>query len=269
MIDYLNYFVERILHITQAIGRGSLHICYLVGDLAIFICTIFKRLFRDKFEFKLFLRQLAYVGFFSLPLVALTSIFTGAVLALQSYTGFSRFNAESAIASVVVLSITRELAPVLVGLMLSGRVCAAIAAEISSMKATDQLDALYTLGKNPVSYLAVPRLLACMICLPILVIIADVLGVMGGYITSVYKLGFSPHLYIRNTFHFLESFDVISGLIKAFCFGTILSIFGNWFGFRASEGSLGVGLATTTAVVVSSITILIANYLITGILFEK
>lgn len=269
MVKYITFFIEQILKYTQSLGRGVLRLMSFVGELAIFIAAIAKRLFKDKFELKIFFKQLAYIGFFSLPLVALTSIFTGAVLALQSYTGFSRFNAESAIASVVVLSITRELAPVLVGLMLSGRVCAAIAAEISSMKATDQLDALYTLGKNPISYLAVPRLFACMICLPILVVIADVLGVLGGYLTSVYKLGFSPTLYIKNTFHFLESFDVISGLIKAFCFGIILALFGNWFGFKASEGSLGVGLATTTAVVVSSITILIANYFITGILFVK
>jgi len=209
------------------------------------------------------------IGFYSLPLVALTALFTGAVLALQSYTGFSRFNAESAISSVVVLSVTRELAPVLVGLMLAGRISAAIAAEVSSMKATEQLDALSTLGKDPISYLTVPRIVACMICLPLLVLVADVIGVMGGFLTSVYRLGFSPVLYIKNTFHFLEAFDVISGLIKAFFFGLILSLFGNFFGFKASEGSLGVGIATTTAVVVSSIMILVANYIITGILFIK
>lgn len=251
------------------LGRYFLIICEFLGSFALFLGSIAQAIFRYPFEFMILCRQLFFTGFLSLPLVALTALFTGAVLALQSYTGFARFNAESAIASVVVLSITRELAPVLVGLMLSGRVCAAIAAEVSSMKATEQLDALYTLGKNPIAYIAVPRLFACIICLPLLVLVADVIGVFGGYLTSIYKLGFNPYVYVSNTFNFLEPFDVMSGLIKAFFFGIIIAIFGTFFGFKAKEGSQGVGLATTTAVVVSSIMILLANYLITGILFIK
>ncbi len=249
------------------IGRGTLDLSQFLGQLCVFILKVLTYLFSKKFEFKVFIRQLFFIGYLSLPLIALTAIFTGAVLALQSYTGFSRFNAENAVASVVVLSITRELGPVLVGLMLSGRVCAAIAAEVSSMKATEQIDALCTLGKDPINYLTVPRVLAGIIVTPILVLFADVIGVLGGYLTSIYKLDFSSEAYIKNTFDFLETFDVVSGLIKAAIFGCIVTITGSFFGFRASHGSIGVGFATTTAVVMSSISILFANYLITGLLF--
>jgi phospholipid/cholesterol/gamma-HCH transport system permease protein len=155
------------------------------------------------------------IGYFSLPVVGLTAIFSGAVLALQSYSGFSRFNAESTIATVVVLSITRELGPVLAGLMVAGRVGASIAAEIGLMRVTEQIDALRTLSTNPIKYLVVPRLIASVIVLPILVLIADIIGVMGGYLVSVHSLGFSAGPYIANTFKFLEVIDVVSGLVKA------------------------------------------------------
>ena len=207
------------------------------------------------------------IGFLSLPVVGLTAIFTGAVLALQTYSGFSRFNAESTIATVVAISLTRELAPVLVGLIVAGRVGASMAAELGTMKVTEQIDALRTLSTNPFKYLIAPRVLAAIISLPLLVLTADIIGIMGGYLVSVHSLGFSAGPYITNTFKFLEMMDIISGLVKAFFFGFIIAIMGCYFGYKSNGGAQGVGIATTNAVVVSSIAILLSNYVITGWFF--
>jgi phospholipid/cholesterol/gamma-HCH transport system permease protein len=189
------------------------------------------------------------------------------VLALQSYSGFSRFSAESSIAIVVVLSITRELGPVLAGLMVAGRIGAAFAAEIGTMRVTEQIDALVTLSTNPFKYLVFPRLLAGLIMLPCLVFIADIIGVFGGYIVSIQKLGFSPVPYINSTFDFLEVRDVVSGLVKASVFGFIISLMGCYHGYHSRGGAQGVGASTTNAVVSSSILILLFNYLITEMFF--
>ncbi len=238
-----------------------------IGDIVIFAVNGVLNCFSTPFYSRLILIQILRCGYFSLPVVGLTAIFSGAVLALQSYSGFSRFNAESTIATVVVLSITRELGPVLAGLMVAGRVGASIAAEIGLMRVTEQIDALRTLSTNPIKYLVVPRIIACVIALPILVLIADIIGVMGGYLVSVHSLGFSAGPYISNTFKFLETIDVVSGLVKASCFGFIIAIMGCYYGYNSAVGAQGVGSATTNAVVTSSIFILLSNYLITFIFF--
>lgn len=238
-----------------------------IGDIVIFAINGVLNCFTTPFYSRLILTQILRCGYFSLPVVGLTAIFSGAVLALQSYSGFSRFNAESTIATVVVLSITRELGPVLAGLMVAGRVGASIAAEIGLMRVTEQIDALRTLSTNPIKYLVVPRIIACVIALPILVLIADIIGVMGGYLVSVHLLGFSAGPYISNTFKFLETIDVVSGLVKASCFGFIIAIMGCYYGYNSAVGAQGVGSATTNAVVTSSIFILLSNYLITFIFF--
>src|SRR5579885_2374476 len=204
---------------------------------------------------RLLLRQIVNMGYFSLPVVGLTAIFTGMVLALQSYTGFSRFNAESAIATVVVLSMTRELAPVLAGLMVAGRVGAAMAAEIGTMRVTEQIDALVTLSTDPFKYLVVPRLVAGLTMLPLLVLVADIIGVFGGYIVSVYKLGFNPTNYIKLTWDYLKVIDVASGLVKASVFGFLIALMGCYHGYNSQGGAQGVGSATTNAVVSASILI--------------
>ena len=199
----------------------------------------------------------------------LTAIFTGMVLALQSYTGFSRFSAESAIPNVVVLSITRELGPVLAGLMVAGRIGASMAAEIGTMRVTEQIDALVTLSTNPFKYLVGPRLIAGVTMLPILVLIADVIGILGGYLVSVYKLGFNPTTYLINTWNFFEVDDLVSGLIKAAVFGFIISLLGCYNGYNSRGGAQGVGAATTTAVVTASILILCSDYFLTELLFTQ
>jgi phospholipid/cholesterol/gamma-HCH transport system permease protein len=189
------------------------------------------------------------------------------VLALQSFTGFSRFSAESAIPNVVVLSITRELGPVLAGLMVSGRIAASIAAELGTMRVTEQVDALTTLSTNPFKYLVTPRLIAGISMMPILVFIADVIGVLGGYVVSVYKLGFNASNYLQNTYDFVEFNDVFSGLVKAAVFGFIITLMGCYHGYYSKGGAQGVGQATTNAVVSASILILCFNYILTEIFF--
>lgn len=251
------------------IGKAFLNTILNIGKVSMFTFTVLTHCIKPPFYFKQIWRQILQIGYFSMPVVGLTAIFTGMVLALQSYTGFARFNAESAIATVVVLSITRELGPVLAGLMVAGRIGASIAAELGTMRVTEQVDALVTLSTNPFKYLIVPRVVAGVIVLPLLVLCADAIGVLGGYLVSVKKLHFNSAIYIDQTFKYLESKDVISGLIKASVFGFVITLLGCYHGYQSRGGAQGVGQATTNAVVSSSILILMLNYLLTAILFAK
>lgn len=256
-----------MIAVIQHLGNRSINFVRNLGILHIFIVQTIIGLFKRPLYLRLFCKQLLVIGYFSLPVVAMTAFFSGAVLALQSYTGFSRFSAESSIATVVVLSITRELGPVLAGLMVAGRVGASIAAEIATMRVTEQIDALFALSTDPIKYLVIPRVLAAIITLPCLVLIGDIIGVLGGYLVATYKLGFNSSNYIISTVTYLESTDVISGLIKAAIFGFIISIMSCYHGYYSHKGAKGVGSATTSAVVSSSIMILTSNYLITELLF--
>jgi len=256
------------INIIAAVGSTVIAFTQNLGKLGLFFVEVIGAFLSLRFYWRIFFKQLLEIGYYSLPVVGLTAIFTGAVLALQSYTGFSRMNAESAIASVVALSITRELGPVLAGLMLSGRVSASIAAEIGSMKVTEQLDALYTLGANPINYLVIPRVMAGLLMLPCLVLVADIIGILGGYLVAVYKLNFSANLYLTSTMNFIKLSDITSGLIKSVVFGFIVTFIGCYFGFNSKGGAQGVGYATTSSVVVASILILLTNYVITGLLFS-
>ena len=255
--------------ILQPLGRTFLLFLAATGRIVIFTSTSVSHCFRPPIYPRLILRQMIEIGYYSLPVVGLTAIFTGMVLALQSYTGFARFSAESAIPNVVVVSITRELGPVLAGLMVAGRVGAAMAAEIGTMRVTEQIDALNTLATNPYKYLVAPRLIAGLTMLPILVLVADIIGVFGGYVVSSYKLGFNPATYLKNTLDFVEPQDVISGLVKAGVFGFLITLMGCYHGYNSRGGAQGVGAATTNAVVSASILILSFNYLITELFFSR
>lgn len=253
----------------RPIGSAFLGFLATAGRLTLFLITAVSHCFRPPFYGRQLARQLVEIGFFTLPVVGLTAIFAGMVLALQSYTGFARFSAEGAIANVVVLSITRELGPVLAGLMIAGRIGAAMAAEIGTMRVTEQVDALTTLSTNPMKYLVAPRLIAGTVMLPLVVFIADVIGVFGGYLVSVYKLGFNPSNYIQNTWEFVTALDIISGLVKASVFGFITTLMGCYHGYYSAGGAQGVGKATTNAVVSASILILCFNYILTLMFFTK
>jgi phospholipid/cholesterol/gamma-HCH transport system permease protein len=251
------------------IGHIFLSFLTAVGDLTLFAGRAIVHGVSGPFYPRAILRQMVDIGYYSLPVVGLTAIFTGMVLALQSYTGFSRFEAESAVATIVVLSMTRELGPVLAGLMVAGRVGASMAAEIGTMRVTEQIDALTTLSTDPFKYLVWPRLIAGLLMLPLLVIVADVIGVFGGYIVGIYKLGFGPYEYLNNTFEFLETEDVVSGLVKAAVFGFLVALMGCYQGYHSEGGAQGVGAATTKAVVSASILILTANYVVTEMFFRR
>ena len=250
---------------------GALFIAFLAtaGRLAGFAVQALATAVTPPYYPRLILRQILDIGYFSLPVVGLTAVFTGMVLALQSYTGFSRFNAESAVATVVVLSVTRELGPVIAGLMVAGRVGAAMAAEIGTMRVTDQIDALVTLSTDPLRYLVLPRLVAGLVALPFLVLVADIIGVFGGFLVGTYKLNFNPVSYLTQTGEHLETMDVVSGLIKAAVFGFVVTLMGCYHGYQSRGGAAGVGQATTYAVVSASILILLLDYVLTAVFFAK
>jgi phospholipid/cholesterol/gamma-HCH transport system permease protein len=257
------------MNFLAIIGRVFLGFLGTIGRIALFTTRSLAHVLSPPWYFRLVARQMIDIGYFSLPVVGLTALFTGMVLALQSYTGFARFSAESAVATVVILSVTRELGPVISGLMVAGRIGASMAAEIGTMRVTEQIDALSTLSTNPHKYLVAPRLIAGLTMLPCLVLVADIIGVFGGYLVGVYKLGFNPAAYLKRTFDYLEFQDVFSGLVKAAVFGFLISLMGCYHGYHSEGGAQGVGRATTNAVVSASILILIFNYAITEIFFGK
>ena len=240
-----------------------------IGDLTLFAGRAIIQGLSGPIYMRAIIRQMIDIGYYSLPVVGLTAIFTGMVLALQSHTGFSRFEAESAVATIVVLSMTRELGPVLAGLMVAGRVGASMAAEIGTMRVTEQIDALTTLSTSPFKYLVWPRVIAGLLMLPLLVLVADIIGVFGGFLVGVYKLGFGAQEYLNSTFEFLQADDVISGLVKAAVFGFIVALMGCYQGYHSRGGAQGVGAATTKAVVSASILILTANYIVTEVFFSS
>ncbi len=252
-----------------SIGRATMTLLAHIGRLSTFTGTALAAIVAPPIYGRLIGQQIMRIGYYSLPVVGLTAFFTGSALALQIFLGGNRFGTEAVVPQIVVLGITRELGPVIAGLMVAGRVAAAIAAEIGTMKVTEQIDALTTLATNPIKYLVVPRLIAAVLCLPLLVAIADSIGVFGGYVVATQSMGFSGGTYLKNTVDFATQEDIVSGLIKAGVFGFIIALMGCYNGFNSKGGAQGVGNATTAAVVSSSILILAANYLLTSLLFSK
>ncbi|WP_185803266.1 MlaE family ABC transporter permease [Pontivivens nitratireducens] len=255
--------------ILASIGAAVLALCAATGALLIFAATAVSHLVRPPFYPVEIGRQLLRIGWFSLPVVGLTTLFTGGALALQIFAGGARFNAESVVPSIVAIGMVRELGPVLGGLMVAGRVSASIAAEIGTMRVTEQIDALSTLSTNPMKYLVVPRLIAAVIALPLLVLIGDIIGVMGGFMVGVGRLDFNAATYINTTADFLTTADVVSGLVKAAVFGFILALMGCYQGYHSQRGAQGVGRATTNAVVSASVLIFAANYILTEVFFTS
>ncbi|MBU2956729.1 ABC transporter permease [Paracoccus sp. 1_MG-2023] len=213
-------------------------------------------------------RQLLQIGWLSLPVVGLTALFTGAALALQIHSGGERFQATDVVPAIVAIGMVRELGPVLGGLMVAARVASSIAAEIGTMRVTEQIDALVTLSTDPLRWLVTPRLWAAIISVPVLVAVGDVIGIMGGWLVGTNSLGFVSSRYVADSWAYLEAWDVASGLIKGAAFGLIVALSGCWFGMRAGRGAAGVGRATTGAVVAAAVGILAANFALTGIFFE-
>lgn len=236
---------------------------YQVGEIAFLVSRTFRNFFRRPFESEIFRQQLEEIGARSLPVVSLTAAFGGLVFALQTYIGFHRYIGQGSEAyggPILSVGLCRELIPILVGLMVSGRVGSAMAAEIGTMKITEQVDALHSLGADINRYLVVPRVLAGFLMLPLLTLYGDIIGIASGFIFNIYGMGVNKIVYLRNTLLYLELWDVVSGMIKAAIFGLMIAIIGCWQGLDTEGGAEGVGRATTKTVVVASIAILIVNF---------
>lgn len=260
-------FVVALIAFFAAIGRAVVRMLAAVGRVTRFALRTLGRGFSPPYYPGALLQQLISIGWLSLPVVGLTAIFTGAALAQQTFTAGSRFNAQATVPAIVVIGIVRELGPVLVGLMVAGRVSSAMAAELGTMRVTAQLDAMTTLRTDPYRYLIAPRLFAALISMPLLVLIANSIGIFGGYMISVYKLGFNASSYLAISRKFLEADDFAMALVKAAVFGFFIALMGCYHGFRTEGGAAGVGRATTNAVVSSFILILLSNLLVTVIAF--
>jgi phospholipid/cholesterol/gamma-HCH transport system permease protein len=250
-----------------ALGAGVLSALATVGRVALFALAAFRHILTPPFYGREFLHALMHVGYLSLPVVGLTAVFTGGALALQIYAGGARFSAEQVVPQIVALGVVRELGPVMVGLMMAARVTSSIAAEIATMKVTEQIDALVTLSTDPMKYLTAPRVFAGLVTVPLLVAVGDAIGVFGGWFVSVQSLGFNPAVYLKNTVDFLEPNDIVSSLVKGAAFGVIATLMGCYFGMHSGRGAQGVGQATKSSVVAAAVLILAANFLLTQAFF--
>lgn len=251
------------------LGRPVLAVLAALGRITIFALQTLRHLVTPPFYTREFGHALLQIGWFSLPVVGMTALFTGGALALQIFSGGSRFNAEAVVPQIVAIGMARELGPVLGGLMVAARVASSIAAEIGTMKVTEQVDALVTLSTNPMKYLTVPRVLAATLAVPVLVGVGDSIGIAGGWLVGVTRLDFNSVTYLKNTTDFLEVWDVGSGLVKGAAFGFIVALMGCYYGLNSGRGAQGVGAATKSAVVAASVAILAANYALTGLFFTS
>ena len=257
-----------LLYPVAHLGRMTLGLLAELGRVAIFAGAVVSHIFRPPFYPRELFAALMQIGWFSLPVVGMTALFTGGALALQIYAGGARFSAESVVPAIVAIGMARELGPVLGGLMVAARVASSIAAEIGTMKVTEQIDALTTLSTNPLKYLAVPRVVAATLAVPVLVAVGDSIGIMGGWLVGVQRLDFNSAAYIKNTVDFLELWDVTSGLLKGAAFGFLVALMGCYHGMNSGRGAQGVGSATKSAVVSASVLIFAANYLLTELFFS-
>lgn len=260
-------FPAFINSIAERLGRKALRVLGEIGGVLLFLVQTVRAMFRRPFYLRNTLKQMEQIGVNSVPVVLTTALSTGMVLALQSYTGFKRFGAETLIGTVVSLSMTRELGPVLTGLMVAGRAGAAMAAELGTMRVTEQIDALSTLATDPIGYLVVPRFVASTVMMFFLAILGMMIGVTGGYFVGVKVLGTNPVTYINNSINYAEVSDIWYGLVKALVFGAVIGLIGCYKGFSTEGGAEGVGKATTGAVVVSCMLILILDYFLTALLW--
>ena len=254
------------MNAVRLIGRAALFLTRGIGAVALFTA---RGLFGLRpFYGRAFGAQLVQIGWLSLPVVGLTALFTGAALALQIHSGGARFQASDVVPAIVAIGMVRELGPVLGGLMVAARVASSIAAEIGTMKVTEQIDALVTLSTDPMRWLVTPRLWAAMLTVPLLVGVGDIIGIAGGWLVGTQSLGFNTVAYLANTSAYMERWDVVSGLLKGAVFGLIVAVCGCWFGIRSGRGAAGVGRATKSAVVAAAVAILAANFALTGLFFE-
>ena len=256
-----------MIKILEFAGRTSIVAVEEFGRILLLFISSMAWMVRPPFRFRVVFKQMEFVGVNSLTVVGITGIFTGMVLALQSYYGFRMFGGESLVGATVVLSMARELGPVITALMVTGRAGSAMAAELGTMKVTEQIDALYTMSVNPIQFLVVPRIIAGVLMLPLLTVVSDFIGAVGGYFVGVKLLKINSGIFMARIYEFVELDDILNGLVKSACFGLILSLVGCYKGFYTTGGAEGVGRATTQSVVISSVAILISDYFLTAVMF--
>lgn len=254
-------------YIANEIGQDFLTLCRALGAAAIMLRSVVFWLFRSKPEVREIIKQASKIGVDSILVVLLISFFTGMVLALQmGYTSKNLFNEPLYIGTMVAFSLVKELGPVLTSIVVAGRVGAAVTAEIGTMRVTEQIDALYTLGTNPTRYLLIPRYIAFMLTIPILTVFADFIGVIGGYLVSVTKLGIPGSVYWDNIFTFMDVKNFMHGFLKTFAFAFMIATVSCYKGLHCEEGAEGVGKATTQAVVISMVLVMVLDYFISAAL---
>ena len=259
--------MNRVAQAIDQFGRGVLRSVEEMGSLLLLLLSVLSWMIRPPLKLRLIFKQMEFVGVKSIFVVVLTGTFTGMVMALQGYYGFRMFSAESLVGSTVALGMTRELGPVLTSLMVTARAGSAMAAELGTMRVTEQIDALYVMAANPIKHLIVPRIVASVLMLPLLTIVSDFMGIIGGYFVGVPVLGINEGAFIKNITKYVELSDIYHGLTKAAVFGLILALIGCYKGFNTRGGAEGVGKATTEAVVLASISILVSDYFLTAIMF--
>jgi phospholipid/cholesterol/gamma-HCH transport system permease protein len=253
--------------LLEYVGRMSYRLLVETGQMVMMLGSAMTWLLRRPLKLSLIFKQMEFVGVKSTTVVMLTGASTGAVLALQTYYGFSKFNAETMVGAIVTLSMTRELGPVLTALMVTARAGSGMATELGTMRVTEQIDALEVMAANPVKHLVVPRLVASVLMLPVLTVISVFVGVFGGYMVGVELLRINPGLFMSKVYEIVELSDLLNGLVKSACFGLILSLVGCYKGFATTGGAEGVGRAATEAVVLASVLILISDYFLTALMF--
>lgn len=258
---------EKITKTFSKVGRKVIYAVCFIGDVSLLTAKSFYYAFKPPLKLRPVFQQANFVGVNSFSIVSLIALFTGMVLALQSAYALQKFSGEMYVAGLVSLSMTRELGPVLTALVIAGRVGAAISAELGTMKVTEQIEALETLAANPVKYLVAPRLLALIIMLPLLTVYADAIGILGGYIVGVWKLGIGSSMYLKMSFDPLVFKDVFTGLFKSIIFAIIIAVIGCREGLNAEGGAEGVGKATTMAVVTSFVLIIASDCFFTTLFF--
>jgi len=259
--------MNRVSGVFDRLGRAVLENIEEMGKILLLFISVLAWMFRPPLKLRNIFKQMEFVGVKSIFVVVLTGTFTGMVMALQGYYGFRMFSAESLVGATVALGMTRELGPVLTSLMVTARAGSAMAAELGTMRVTEQIDALYVMAANPVKHLIVPRVIAGVLMVPMLTVVSDFVGILGGYFVGVHVLGINSGVFVKNITRIVDLEDIYNGLVKAACFGLILSLIGCYKGFNARGGAEGVGRATTEAVVLASITILISDYFLTAVMF--
>lgn len=259
--------MNRLSGALDRLGRGVLANVEEMGKILLFFIEALAWMVRPPLKLRNIFKQMEFVGVKSIFVVVLTGTFTGMVMALQGYHGFRMFSAESLVGGTVALGMTRELGPVLTALMVTARAGSAMAAELGTMRVTEQIDALAVMAANPVKHLIVPRVIAGVLMVPVLTVVSDFVGIAGGYFVGVHILGINAGIFFKNITRIVEISDIFNGLVKAACFGLILAVVGCYKGFNTTGGAEGVGRATTEAVVLASIAILVSDYFLTAVMF--